>query len=84
MYYGVEPTYYYVFMIMPLYFTALYPFVMASFYVYLRDMYKASQTPYILYLTAMYTIVFSLIAHKEPRFLLPVIPFCFLLLGYLL
>lgn len=25
-----------------------------------------------------------MLAHKEPRFLMPVIPFCFLMLGYFL
>ena len=38
----------------------------------------------MFFLTATYLIVFSLIAHKECRFILPIIPFCALMLGYLL
>jgi len=31
---------------------------------------------------AVYVLVFSAIAHKEHRFLTPIIPICFLVLGY--
>jgi hypothetical protein len=34
--------------------------------------------------TVFYIFVFSLIPHKEKRFLLPVFPFCVLALGYTL
>ena len=57
---------------------------MASFYVYGKDMLfkKQEEPPYMLILTASYIAVFSFIEHKEPRFLLPIVPFCFLMLGY--
>ncbi len=35
-------------------------------------------------LVGFYLLIFSLIPHKEPRFLLPVVPLCFLLLGQFL
>ena len=31
-----------------------------------------------------YVLIFSLLGHKEPRFVLPAVPFCFLLIGYCL
>lgn len=37
-----------------------------------------------MYMTIFYVIVFSIIAHKEKRFMLPIVAFVFLVLGYLL
>ena len=37
-----------------------------------------------MYCTIFYVFIFSLIPHKEDRFLLPVVAFCLLALGYLL
>ena len=37
-----------------------------------------------MYITIFYVIVFSIIAHKEKRFMLPIVAFVFLVLGYLL
>lgn len=36
----------------------------------------------MLYMTLFYILIFSIIAHKEPRFLLPVVPFCLLMAAY--
>ena len=36
----------------------------------------------MLYLVSFYLLVFSIIAHKEPRFLTPIVPFILLMLGY--
>jgi len=33
-------------------------------------------------MTSFYIIFFSFIGHKEPRFLLPILPFLFLMAGY--
>ena len=38
----------------------------------------------MFYLVAFYLLVLSIIEHKEPRFLVPILPFCFLMLGYTL
>lgn len=38
----------------------------------------------MLMLVACYLLIFSLIAHKEPRFLLPILPLCFLMMGQFL
>ena len=37
-----------------------------------------------MYMTIFYIIIFSIIAHKEKRFMLPIVAFVFLVLGYLL
>jgi Alg9-like mannosyltransferase family len=82
-YFGTEPFYFYIFAVMPLIFTALYPTAMVSFFVYGRDMLRSrAQIPYMLILSGFYILVFSIIAHKEPRFLLPIVPFVFLMIGY--
>lgn len=38
----------------------------------------------MMYMTIFYVFVFSIIGHKEKRFLLPVFAFCVLAVGYLL
>lgn len=82
-YFGTEPVYFYILAVMPLVFTVAYPSVLAAFFVYGKDR-GAGQPPYMLVLSGTYLLVFSIIAHKEPRFLLPIVPFCFLMLGYFL
>ena len=37
-----------------------------------------------MYMTVFYVLIFSIIAHKEKRFMLPILAFVFLVLGYLL
>ena len=83
-YFGTDPSHFYIIAVMPLFFTVAYPSVIGSFYVYARDSLKGGfkEKPYMLILTVTYLIVFSAIEHKEPRFLLPIMPFCFLMLGY--
>lgn len=82
-YFGTEPFHFYIFAVMPLIFTVAYPSVLLSFYVYAKDsLASKATTPYMLILSSTYLLIFSLIAHKEPRFLLPIVPFCFLMLGY--
>jgi phage shock protein PspC (stress-responsive transcriptional regulator) len=51
-YFGVDPFYRYVFVLLPLFFTVMFPALLVSFFIY--------------------------------RFLTPIIPFCFLMLGYTL
>ena len=37
-----------------------------------------------MYMTIFYVLIFSIISHKEKRFMLPIVAFVFLVLGYLL
>lgn len=83
-YFGTDPSYYYFFAFLPVWFTVAYPVVMFSMYVYLKDSLRKQENPYMLYLTLFYLFVFSLIAHKEMRFVTPLFPFMTLMLGYYL
>ena len=65
-------------------FTVLYPFVLYGGYFYVKETLSKNQRPDIMYLTTFYVFVFSIIGHKEKRFLLPVFAFCVLTVGYLL
>lgn len=85
-YFGTEPVLFYLIAVLPLIFTVAYPSVLASFVVYPKEQISkwraGGEPPYMFFLTAFYLLVFSLIAHKEPRFLLPIVPFCALMCGY--
>lgn len=83
-YYGSFPFHFYIFGVIPLFFTAAIPAVFFGYYAYLRDKLAASkdQVPYMAILSLFYLLIFSLIAHKEVRFMLPIIPFSALMAGY--
>lgn len=82
-YFGDEPFYSYIAAWMPLVFLVMYPFVFPAIYLYTKETYSnKKQQPYLTYFVAFYLLIFSLIKHKELRFLIPILPFCFLILGY--
>ena len=63
-------------------FTVLYPVVAyANTVGHIETAWSKKQVPYIAYYTLFYIFVFSLIPHKECRFLVPLIPFLLLLTG---
>jgi phosphatidylinositol glycan class B len=80
-YYGVDPPHQYIVTYMLLFFTALYPISVYSMYNHLKVSKNKAITPYLLYFVGFYLLVFSLIPHKEYRFLTPIIPFCCLMMG---
>ena len=55
-----------------------YPFMLIGMFKY----FKGRNSPDLVYITAFYILFFSLIGHKENRFLLPILPFLFLLTGF--
>jgi phosphatidylinositol glycan class B len=79
-YFGSHPVHFYFTRTMPMFFTVSYPAVLYGFYAYTKD--KWDQTPFAAILSGFYVLIFSIIAHKEDRFLLPIIPFCGLMAGY--
>ena len=85
-YYGSFPFHFYIFGVIPLFFTAALPAVIFGYYSYIRDklMISKDQIPYVAILCLFYILIFSLIAHKEVRFMLPIIPFSALMAGYAL
>lgn len=83
-YFGDHPTWFYLFVFGPAMFTVIYPFVLYGVYFLLKEKLQQGQSPELMYMTVFYFIVFSLIGHKEKRFLLPIFAFCVLALGYLI
>jgi GPI mannosyltransferase 3 len=59
-------------------FRGLFPSMLLGHYKYFRE----KNSPDLVYICAFYVLFFSLIGHKENRFLLPILPFMFLLTGY--
>ena len=82
-YFGDHPWWFYMAVFAPAMFTVLYPFVLYGCYFYYKESKEKKISPEMMYMTAFYVLVFSLIGHKEKRFLLPVFPFCVLAVGYL-
>jgi GPI mannosyltransferase 3 len=83
-YFGKDPFDFYVYRTLPQFFTVVIPAVYFGYYSYLKDKLTISkdQVPYLAILSLSYLIIFSLIAHKEDRFMLPIIPFSALLGAY--
>jgi len=82
--YGVDAFHKYLAAYLPECFTVMYPVFLYSLYFYYKSAKKQKRTPYMLYAILSYVIVFSVLSHKERRFLLPILPFSFLLIGYYL
>lgn len=82
-YFGDHPTWFYLLVFGPAMFTVLYPAVLYGAYFYTRETLKLGKSPEIMYMTFFYVFVFSIIGHKEKRFLLPIFAFCALTVGYL-
>mmetsp|Transcript_11454 Transcript_11454/g.19374 ORF Transcript_11454/g.19374 Transcript_11454/m.19374 type:complete len:298 (-) Transcript_11454:283-1176(-) len=83
-YFGDHPVWFYLLGYGPAMFTVVYPFVLWGMYFFAKEQLQMRRSPEMVYTTVFYFIVFSLIPHKEKRFLLPIFPFCVLALGYLL
>jgi phosphatidylinositol glycan class B len=81
-YFGDDPFYWYILVFLPGCVTVLFPFALVSYYVYYKDQTSKLEVPYICYYVVFYLGVFSLIGHKEIRFLIPILPFTFLMVGY--
>jgi len=60
----------------------MYPFVVLGFYNYVKEAWNKKQQPEIAYLAGFYILFFSLVGHKEHRFMLPIMPFLYLILGF--
>mmetsp|Transcript_10843 Transcript_10843/g.14599 ORF Transcript_10843/g.14599 Transcript_10843/m.14599 type:complete len:246 (+) Transcript_10843:710-1447(+) len=83
-FFGTDPWWFYLVVFAPAIFTAMYPAMLTSLFTHLRSMYSKGQTPYLAYYNAFYLLVFSAIPHKEMRFLLPIVPFAFIMISELL
>jgi len=56
-------------------------FMVYGVYQHYFDMKNQKQVPYLVYMCVFYITFFSLLGHKENRFLLPILPFLFLMTG---
>lgn len=83
-YFGDHPTWFYVGAFLPAIFNVVYPISIYSVVYYMRDSWAKGQSPDMMYMTCFYIIIFSIISHKEKRFMLPIVPFVFLAIGYTL
>lgn len=63
-------------------FRGLYPLVIFGVWNYARLMVRTRRRPDLFYMSGFYILFFSFIGHKEPRFLLPILPFLFLMTGH--
>ena len=81
-YFGTDPWYQYLLIFGLVIYTAIYPAVLyANTFGHIKSAWAKGQTPYMTYYNLFYFIVFSLIPHKEMRFLLPCLPFSLLMAG---
>ena len=84
-YFGEDPWYWYLLAFAPLIYTAIYPLVLYANTISHKELQtKKGQPAYLTYYVCFYVIFFSLIPHKEARFLLPLIPFTLLTTGQLI
>ena len=81
-YFGEDPWYWYLLSFAPAIYTVMYPLVLyANTYNHTILATQKGESPYLTYYTVFYVIFFSLIPHKEVRFLVPLIPFTLLTTG---
>jgi phosphatidylinositol glycan class B len=80
-YFGEDGPLYYLVAAAPSIFVILVPIALLSTFTHIRNQQALQRTPYISYYTIFYVLFFSLIAHKEIRFLMPVIPFIMICSG---
>jgi phosphatidylinositol glycan class B len=79
--FGVSPATDYLIKTFPLVFNFMVIFVFAAIYNNIKESRQTKQFPSLLVIIIAYTFTFSMIPHKEDRFLMPILPFVFLILG---
>lgn len=83
-FFGTEPFWYYLFAYAPAIFTVMFPAFILSVWTHLQTMKSKRKPAYLAYYNIFYILVFSAIPHKELRFLLPIVPFAFIMIAELL
>ena len=82
--FGADPLLKYVNLEIPIRFNIYFPCIVLGIAKYARDTWSKKQTPYLVYYILSILTFLSLISHKEPKFLLPIFPPIFLMIGYYL
>lgn len=83
-YFGDDPWWAYVGKFFWAQYNVMYPLIIYAVYYYTRESWKQKKSPEMSYMCIFYIIIFSIIPHKEKRFMLPITAFIYLILGYLL
>ena len=83
-YFGTDPFFWYLIAFAPAIFHLMYPSVIFATFTHMKTKHNKGETPYLSYYNLFYFAVFSAIPHKELRFLIPIVPFAFLMAGELL
>ena len=83
-YFGTDPWWQYIFVFALAIFRIMWPAMVLSLFNHLRTKQNKKEWPYLTFYNVFYLIVFSVIPHKEMRFLLPILPFAFIMIGELL
>jgi len=83
-YFGAHHILYYITNVLTSQLAIFIPVFIAGFVSYTKDSLNKRVFPYVTIILSFYIAVFSLIKHKEYRFLLPVVPFCLMLSAYTL
>ena len=84
-YFGEDPFYWYLVAFAPCIYTVIYPVVLyANTFSHFEMQWAKKEVPYMTYYSCFYVLFFSLIPHKELRFLLPILPFTLLTSGQLI
>lgn len=60
----------------------IFPVAIGGTFIYVKESAELGRSADIFHMSAFYILFFSFIGHKEPRFLLPILPFIFLMSGY--
>lgn len=80
-YFGLDPIYHYVLIVLPKVFhISLVPLIF-GFCIYAREQQEMKQPPYLIIFSLFYLFMMSLIPHKEDRFLMPIFPAFFIMIG---
>lgn len=83
-FFGTSPIHYYAGEGITVIFEAMMPVFWISLISHVKMQWNGKkQHPFLFYYVAFYFIFFSIIPHKEMRFLLPMLPFCFIMMGEL-
>lgn len=82
--FGADPVLKYVNLEIPIRFNIYFPCIVVGMAKYTRDTWNKGQTPYLVYYILSILVFLSMISHKEPKFLLPIFPPIFLMIGYCL
>ena len=79
--FGADPMFKYFLVELPARLNIFFPCFVLGIIHHLKVCQSKKETPYLMFFMFSYLIFLSLISHKEPKFLLPIFPICFLVIA---